>query len=141
MKRSAFTVFILLPLLLLSCAALWQSDSGRAIQAARGGEYAEGIRTLEPLVAGGNNDPAAVDALYNAWIRQGEYTKAKERFDAWAAARPNSAPIRYAAGRVNRIMGNYDVALTNLNAVLNSPDFGVAVNFEVSQQLVERQLR
>jgi cellulose synthase operon protein C len=137
MKRSAFTVFILLPLLLLSCAALWQSDSGRAIQAARGGEYAEGIRTLEPLVAGGNNDPAAVDALYNAWIRQGEYTKAKERFDAWAAARPNSAPIRYAAGRVNRIMGNYDVALTNLNAVLNSPDFGVAANFEKARVLEE----
>ena len=137
MKRSAFTVFILLPLLLLSCAALWQSDSGRAIQAARSGEYADAVRTLEPLVAGGNNDPNTVDALYTAWIRQGEYAKAKERFDAWAAARPNSVPIRYAAGRVNRIVGNYAVALTHLNAAVNSPEFGVAANYEKANVLEE----
>jgi tetratricopeptide (TPR) repeat protein len=137
MKRSAFTVFILLPLLLLSCAALWQSDSGRAIQAARSGEYAEAVRTLEPLVAGGSNDPAAVDALYNAWIRQGEYAKAKERFDAWATARPNSAPIRYAAGRANRLVGNYAAALTHLNAAVNSPDLVVAANFEKANVLEE----
>jgi len=137
MKRSAFTVFILLPLLLLSCAALWQSDSGRAIQAARSGEYADAVRILEPLVAGGNNDPAAVDALYNSWIRQGEYTKAKERFDAWAVARPNSVPIRYAAGRANRLVGNYAAALTHLNAAVNSPDLGLAANYEKANVLEE----
>ena len=137
MKKSAFTVFILLPLLLLSCAALWQSDSGRAIQAARSGEYADAVRTLEPLVAGGNNDAAAVDALYVAWIRQGEYAKARERFDAWAAARPNSAPIRYAAGRANRLTGNYAAALTHLNAAVNSQDLGVAANFEKANVLEE----
>ena len=61
MKRSAFIVFVLLPLLLLSCAALWQSDAARAIQAARTGEYAAAVRTLEPVVAGGSNDAAAVE--------------------------------------------------------------------------------
>jgi len=94
MKRSAFIVFVVLPLLLLSCAALWQSDSARAIQAAKTGEYETAVRTLEPLVAGGNNDSAAVGALYNAWTRQGEYAKARERFDAWATARPAAAPVR-----------------------------------------------
>ena len=63
MKRSAFIVFVVLPLLLLSCAAFWQSDSARAIQAAKTGEYEAAVRTLEPLVAGGNNDTAAVGAL------------------------------------------------------------------------------
>ncbi len=120
MKRSAFIVFVVLPLLLLSCAAFGSRIPRRAIQAARTGEYAAAVRTLEPLVAGGNNDAAAVDALYNAWIRQGEYTKAKERFDAWATARPTAAPIRLAAGRINRIVGNYAAALTHLNAALNS---------------------
>lgn len=135
MKKSAFTVFVLLPLLLLSCAALWQSDSVTAIQAARKGEYATAVRTLEPLVANGSNDPAAVNGLFYSWIRQGEYTKAKERFDAWAASRPNSAPIRLAAGRANRIAGNYAQALTHLNAAVNSADVGVAANFEKAEVL------
>jgi hypothetical protein len=80
MKRNAFIVFVLLPLVLLSCAAFWQSDATRAIQAARTGEYATAVRTLEPLVAGGNNDAVAVESLYHSWIRQGEYTKARGTF-------------------------------------------------------------
>jgi tetratricopeptide (TPR) repeat protein len=93
------------------------------------------VRTLEPLVAGGSNDPVAVNGLYNSWIRQGEYARAKERFDAWAAARPNSAPIRLAAGRANRMLGNYGPAITHLDAALNSPDVGVAANFEKARVL------
>ena len=137
MKRSAFTVFVLLPLLLLSCAALWQTDSKTAIQAARSGEYANAVRTLEPLVAGGSNDPVAVNGLYSSWIRQGEYTTARERFDTWASARPNSAPIRLAAGRANRLVGNYAAALTHFNAAVNSADVGVAANFEKARVLEE----
>jgi cellulose synthase operon protein C len=137
MKRSAFTIFVLLPLLLLSCAALWQSDSARALQAARKGEYASAVRTLEPLVANGSNDPAVVQALYYSWIRQGEYTAAREKFDAWATARPNSAPIRLAAGRINHTTGNYAAAVTHLNAALNSPDVGVAASFEKALALEE----
>ena len=137
MKRSAFIVFVVLPLLLLSCAALWQSDSARAIQAAKTGEYEAAVRTLEPLVAGGNNDSAAVGALYNAWTRQGEYAKARERFEAWATARPAAAPVRLAAGRINRVVGNYAAALTHLNAALNSADVGVAANFEKALVLEE----
>ena len=137
MKKNVFTVFVLLPLLLLSCGAFWQSDSARAIQAARTGEYAAAVKTLEPLVAGGSNDPVAVESLYRAWIYQGEYSRAKERFDAWAAARPASAPIRLAAGRINRLTGNYPAALTHLNAILNSPDSGVAASFEKAKVLDE----
>jgi tetratricopeptide (TPR) repeat protein len=137
MKKKAITVFVLLPLLLLSCGALWQSDSARAIQAARTGEYAAAVGALEPLVAGGSNDAAAVESLYYAWIRQGEYARAKERFDAWATARPTSGPIRLAAGRVNRLTGNHAAALTHLNAVLNSADVGIAANFEKAKVLDE----
>ena len=137
MRKSAFAVFVLLPLLLLSCAALWQSDSARAIQSAQTGEYAAAVRTLEPLVAGGNNDSAVVGALYDAWTRQGEYTKARERFDAWATARPNAAPIRLAAGRANHNVGNYAAALTHLNAAASSADVGVAANFEKALVLEE----
>ena len=137
MKRNVFTIFILLPLLLLSCGAFWQSDSARAIQAAKTGEYAAAVRTLEPLVAGGSNDAVAVESLYHAWIYQGEYSRAKERFDAWASARPTSAPIRLAAGRINRLTGNYPAALTHLNAILNSADVGLAANFEKARVLDE----
>jgi tetratricopeptide (TPR) repeat protein len=137
MKRSAFIVFVVLPLLLLSCAAFWQSDSARAVQSARTGEYAAAVRTLEPLVAGGNNDAAMVNALYNSLVRQGEYKKAQERFDAWATARPTAATIRFAAGRINRTVGNYAAALTHLNAALNSADVGVGANYEKALVLEE----
>jgi cellulose synthase operon protein C len=137
MKRNAFTIFVLLPLLLLSCGAFWQSDAARAIQAARTGEYAAAVRTLEPLVAGGSNDAVAIESLYRAWIYQGEYSRAKERFDAWAAARPTSAPLRLAAGRINRLTGNYPAALSHLNAIVNAPDVGAAANFEKAKVLEE----
>jgi len=137
MKRSAFIVFVLLPLLLLSCAALWQSDSTRGMQSARTGDYAAAVRALEPLVAGGSNDAASVESLYYSWIRQGEYTKAKERFEAWATARPNAAPIRLAAGRINRLTGNYAAAITHLGAVPNNADVATAASFERAQILEE----
>ena len=137
MKKSAFIVFVVLPLLLLSCAALWQTDSARAIQAARTGEYATAVRTLEPLVAGGSNDAAAVEGLYYSWIRQGEYTRARERFESWATARPNAAPIRLAAGRIQRLTGNYAAALTHLNAIPESSELGTAAAFEKALVLEE----
>ena len=137
MKRNAFIVFVLLPLLLLSCAALWQSDSARAIQAAKTGEYAAAVRTLEPLVAGGNNDPAAVERSLPRLDPAGRVRQGQERFDAWATARPTAAPIRLAAGRINRVVGNYAAALTHLNAALNSADVGVAANFEKALVLEE----
>ena len=76
MKRKAFTLLVLVPLLVVSCGALWQSDSARGVQAARSGEYADAVRTLEPLVANGSNDAAFVDGLYYAWMRQGEIGRA-----------------------------------------------------------------
>ena len=56
---------------------------------------------------------------------------------AWAAARPTSGPIRLAAGRINRVTGNYAVALTHLNAVQNAADAGTAASFEKAQILEE----
>jgi tetratricopeptide (TPR) repeat protein len=137
MKKKVLTAFVLLPLLLLSCGALWQSEPARGVQLARSGEYAEGARILEPVIAAGNNDAASVDALYYAWVGLGEYSKARERFDAWAAARPNAGPIRLAAGRINRLTGNYPAALTHFTAVQNAADVGVAATFERARVLEE----
>jgi tetratricopeptide (TPR) repeat protein len=137
MKKSAFIVFVVLPLLLLSCAALWQSDSARAVQAARTGEYAAAVRALEPLVAGGNNEAAIVEALYYSWIRQGEYTRSRERFESWAAARPNAAPIRLAAGRIQHLTGNNAAALAHFNAIPSSSDLATAATYEKAVVLEE----
>ena len=137
MKRNLFTVFVLLPLLLLSCAALWQSDADRGIEAARTGEYSVAVRNLEPLVSGGSNAPVAVESLYYSWIRQGEYTQAREKFESWAGSRPNSAPIRLAAGRIDRLTGNYDAALTQLTAAQSSRDVGIAATYEKAGVLVD----
>jgi len=137
MKKKVLTAFILLPLVLLSCGALWQSEPSRGVQAARSGEYAEGVRILEPVIAAGSNDAAFVDALYYSWMGMGEYEKARQRFDSWAAARPNAGAIRLAAGRVNRFTGHYDEALAHLTAVQNAADMGVAATFERARVLQE----
>jgi tetratricopeptide (TPR) repeat protein len=137
MKRNALTVFVLLPLLLLSCGAFWQSDTARGINAARTGEYAAAVRALEAAMPA-SNDPVLVESLYHAWIYQGEYARAKDRFEAWATARPTSGPIRLAAGRVNALIGNYDAALKHLDAVLSAPDVGVAASFEKAKVLEAR---
>ena len=39
-------------------------------------------------------------------------------------------PLRLAAGRINHLTGNYDRALTHLNAILNSANVGVAAQYE-----------
>lgn len=126
---------LVLPLLLLSCGALWQTDTARAIELARTGEYAAAAQALEPLVAGGSNDAAAIESLYRAWTRQGEYAKARERFQTWAAARSTVGPLRLAAGRANRIVGDYAAALTHLNAVPANSEVAVAANFEKAKVL------
>ena len=81
--------------------------------------------------------PAAVESSVQRLDPAGRVHQGRERFDAWATARPAAAPIRLAAGRINRIVGNYAAALTHLNAALNSADVGVAANFEKAHVLEE----
>src|SRR5262245_17249824 len=127
----------LLPALLVSCGAMWQSDSKSPLELARTGEYKDAAAALEPMVAGGNFDPLVVESLYYSWIRSGEYTKARDKFEAWSAANPNAGPVRLAAGRVNHLTGNYDRALTHLNAIQNSANVAVAAQYEKALVLEE----
>jgi len=129
MKRNIVSL-ILLPFLLLSCGALWQSDSKSPVELARTGMYKEAAAALEPMVASGNFEPLVVESLYYSWIRTGEYTKAREKFEAWAAANPNAGPIRLAAGRVDHLTGNYDQAVKHLDAILSFANVGVAATYE-----------
>jgi cellulose synthase operon protein C len=126
---------LLLPLLLLSCGALWQTDAVRAVDLARSGKYKEAAPSLESAVAAGNFDARVVESLYYSWIRQGEYTKARESFEAWSAAHAGAAPVRLAAGRINALVGNYDAALTHLNSILNNATVGVAAQYEKARVL------
>ena len=121
--------------LLFSCGALWQTDIPGAIEQARTGKYKEAAATLEPAVAGGNVDAQVVESLYSAWIRQGEYAKARDRFEAWAARNASAAPVRLAAARVNHLTGNFDQALTHLNPIQNAPNVAVAAQFEKAKVL------
>ena len=123
-------VILLLPLLLLSCGALWQADTKSPFELARTGMYKEAVGALEPMVAGGNFDPVVVESLYYSWIRTGEYTRARDRFEAWAKANPNAGAVRLAAGRVNHLTGNFDQALAHLNAILNNANVGFAAQYE-----------
>jgi tetratricopeptide (TPR) repeat protein len=93
-------------------------------------EATKAAAALEPMVAGGNFDALVVESLYYSWVRTGEYTKAREKFEAWAGANANAAPLRLAAGRIDHLTGNYDRALTHLNAILNFANIGVAAQFE-----------
>ena len=102
---------------------------------ARTGKYKEAAPPLESAVNGGNFDPQVVESLYYSWVRQGEYTKAREKFEAWAAANPSAAPVRLAAGRVNVLVGNYDAALTHFNTIVNNPVVGIAAQFERAKVL------
>ena len=129
MKRNIFSL-ILLPFLLLSCGALWQSDSKSPVELARTGEYKEAAAALEPMVAGGNFDPIVVENLYHSWIRTGEYSKAREKFEAWSTSNPNAGPVRLAAARINHLTGNYERALTHVNAILNFSNVAVAAQYE-----------
>lgn len=133
--RPGYLVLVLLPILLLSCGAIWQSDTNRAIEQERTGEYKAAADVLEPAVQGGNNDPQVVESLYYAWVRQGEYAKAREKFETWAAARPNAGPIRLAAGRINRITGNYAAALNHLNAIQTFAGLSTAAQLEKAKVL------
>jgi len=134
MKRNAFSL-LLLPFLFLSCGALWQSESRSPVELARTGAYKEAIAALEPMVAGGNFDPIVVEGLYYSWVRTGEYTKARERFESWSSASPNAGPIRLAAGRINHLTGNYERALAHLNAIQSFANVGIAAQFEKAEVL------
>ncbi len=121
---------LLLPLLLFSCGALWQSDTKSPFELARTGQYKEAVAALEPMVTSGNFDPTVVESLYYSWIRLGEYTKAHDKFEAWAKMNPNAGAVRLAAGRTNHLIGNYDQALVHLNATLNNANVGIAAQYE-----------
>jgi cellulose synthase operon protein C len=121
---------LVLPMLLLSCGAFWQTDANRAVELARKGEYKEASAALETAVAAGNYDTQVVESLYYSWIRQGEYVIAREKLEAWSTANPTAGPVRLAAGRINYLTGNYDRALAHLNAILTYADVGVAAQHE-----------
>src|SRR5215470_19198961 len=129
MRRNLLSL-ILLPFLLLSCGALWQSEKKSPVELARTGMYKEAATQLEPMVASGNFDPLVVESLYYSWIHTGDYTKAREKFEAWASANPNAGPVRLAAGRINHLTGNYDRALTHLEPIQTFNNVGVAAQYE-----------
>src|SRR5262249_36619384 len=120
---------------LVSCGAMWQSDSRSPFERARAGEYKEAASALEPMVAGGNFDPPVVESLFYSWVRTGEYTKAREKFEAWSTANPNAGPVRLAAGRINHLTGNYDRALTHLDPIQSFANVGVAAQYEKASVL------
>jgi tetratricopeptide (TPR) repeat protein len=62
-------------------------------------------------------------------VRSGEYAKAREKFEAWSTANANAGPVRLAAARANYLTGNYDRAITHLNAILNFANVGVAAQY------------
>jgi tetratricopeptide (TPR) repeat protein len=106
--------------LCISCragGAVRQLDTKSAVELALKGEYKEAGPYLEQVVAGGSNAADVVEALYLVYTRQGQYTQARDRFQSWSQSRPTAAPIRLAAGRVQRILGNYTAAITHLDAV------------------------
>jgi tetratricopeptide (TPR) repeat protein len=114
---------------------MWQGDTRSPVELARTGAYKEAVAALEPMVSGGDVQPLVVESLYYSWIRLGEYTKAKEKFEAWSAANPNAGPVRLAAGRINHLTGNYDRALTHLNVIQNFANVGVAAQYEKAEVL------
>jgi tetratricopeptide (TPR) repeat protein len=124
-------------MILLACGAFWQTDAGRAVELARTGNYEEAAAALETAVAGGNTDPDVVQALYHSWIRMGQYSKARERFETWSASNAAAGPIRLAAGRIHRLSGNYAQAIAHLDSILNSPQVGVAASWEKALALEE----
>ncbi len=126
---------LLLPFLLLSCGALWQTDANTAVEMARTGQYKEAAAVLEAAVAKGNVEQPVVEGLYYSWIRQGEYEKTRERFESWSTEYAKAGPIRLSAARVNHIVGNQDRALTHLEPILSYSDVGIAAQFEKAQVL------
>jgi tetratricopeptide (TPR) repeat protein len=116
---------------------LWQTDAARGTDLARKGQYQDAAEALEPAVAGGNFEPAVVEALYYSWVRTGEYAKALQKFEAWSTSNPTAGPVRLAAGRINHLTGNYARALQHLDAIQNSAVIGVAATYEKSAVLKE----
>jgi len=141
MKKSRLKLILaILPLLLINDGAFGQQTSAAdAVAMARKGDYATASTALERAVNAGNVTSAVVESLYYSWIRQGEYVKARDRFEAWAKTNPNAAPIRLAAARANRWTGNYAAALTHLNAngIQTNADVGLAARNEKAEVLVD----
>jgi tetratricopeptide (TPR) repeat protein len=94
------------------------------------GDYADAAPGLVDMVEAGDSSPIVVKSLFDAWIRQGEYEHALERFESFAQADVNAGPIRLAAARINRITGNYERALEHVEQILTYADVGVAARYE-----------
>jgi tetratricopeptide (TPR) repeat protein len=92
---------------------------------------------LDRAVSAGTLTPAVVEGLYYSWIRQGEYVKARDRFEALAKSNPNAAPVRLAAARANRQTGNLAAALAHLNAIQDNADIGLAARNERAEVLID----
>jgi tetratricopeptide (TPR) repeat protein len=101
-----------------ACGALGQTDNADPLELARSGDYAAAARALEDMVEAGNRSPAITEALIESWIRQGMYAQALERFEAFTAASPDSAPLRLAAAKANRLTGNYERAIEHVDQAL-----------------------
>ena len=124
MFKKSFGIMILaaLPMLLIGDCAFGQTGPGEAVALERKGEYGPAATALERAVTGGTLTPAVVEALYYSWVRQGEYVKARDRFEALAKSNPNAAPVRLAAARANRQVGDSAAALAHLNPIQDNPE-------------------
>jgi len=128
-------LLLLLPSLLLSCGAFWQTDVNRAIEQARTGDYKPAAEALERVIDSGSADPRVVESFYYSLIRQGEYQRARDKFEALAIAKPGVAPVRLAAGRIDRLTGKYSQALAHLDAIQNAPAVATAAQVEKAKLL------
>src|SRR5215470_5940169 len=142
MKKSfAILTLAILPILLSSAIGGrvfgQQVSPAEAVALARKGDYAAAAANLERAVTSGTVTPAVVEALYYSWVRQGEYVKARDRFEAWAKSNPNAPAVRLAAGRIDHIVGKYADSLTHLNAAQNNPEIGLAVRIEKASLLID----
>ena len=114
MKRSAFIVFVLLPPVAAQLRRLWQSDS-----AARhpGCDAPENTRPLSEHSNRWWQAATMIPPLSTPSITPGsgrESTRRRENGSMPGQRHgPTAAPIRLAAGRINRIVGNYAAALTH----------------------------
>ena len=91
--------------------------------------YDQGIAEFEKVI---ELDPSGVaqyasyirNLLGWAYLRKGEYKKAKEAFEKYVALLPNQAYPLNVLGEFHLIVGNYDQAITNLNQSLQiDPDY------------------
>ena len=115
-----------------------QTSTADAVALARKGEYGPAAVALDRAVGAGTLTPAVVEGLYYSWIRQGEYVKARDRFEALAKSSPNAAPVRLAAARANRVKPETLLRrLAHLNAIQDNAEIGLAARNEKAEVLID----